>query len=263
MSTDLRKFPFSNRLVVAAGIGRVARTTSALAGSSDWRRRLADLVGGFAIALVGPRVLPRVAPWPWPALDPGELVSEFRKELPGFELIGVSLPRQQGRRRLSVLGRSGGALTVIKIGSTETDGSLATEALVLRLLRINPLPGIATPEVLATGELPSTDGHPVSFVATTAVSARTQRPAVDAPLRTFEADLGARLADLPRPDDSPADSVPIHGDLTPWNLRRTSRGLALFDWESARWGPAGYDVATYRRTCNELTAQWRPRKHIA
>jgi thiamine kinase-like enzyme len=49
--------------------------------------------------------------------------------------------------------------------------------------------------------------------------------------------------------------VPTHGDLAPWNLRRSPYGLALFDWEAAGWRPPGHDVDHYRRACAEL----RPR----
>lgn len=39
----------------------------------------------------------------------------------------------------------------------------------------------------------------------------------------------------------------MHGDFTPWNLRRLANGdLALLDWEGAGWGPPGADEVLYR-----------------
>ena len=118
----------------------------------------------------------------------------------------------------------------------------------MALLTDRPLPGIATPKVLATGSI----DVDVAFLATDALGLDRQRPAIDEPLRSFERDLAERFASLPRPAGVALDAVPVHGDLTPWNLRRTGRGLALFDWEAAGWGAAGSDLDEYRRACSEL-----------
>lgn len=43
--------------------------------------------------------------------------------------------------------------------------------------------------------------------------------------------------------------VPMHGDLTPWNLRRTVDGrTVLFDWEHANYGPPYADLVRYYAT---------------
>jgi len=53
-------------------------------------------------------------------------------------------------------------------------------------------------------------------------------------------DIGEALADyLPNIAVDPSWR-PMHGDLSPWNLRRR-RGLFLVDWEDAGWGPPGAD----------------------
>ena len=52
--------------------------------------------------------------------------------------------------------------------------------------------------------------------------------------------------ELARGHDVPAGWVPIHGDLTPWNLREARDGaLWLVDWEAAGWGPPGADEMHY------------------
>lgn len=146
-----------------------------------------------------------------------------------------------------------GNVVVVKLGAH--DERLDREGLALELLATNPLPGIATPAPIAIGSFDAA-GQTITYLATTAVAIRRQGPAIDAPLRTFERDLAERLADLPKAIGTDADDVPVHGDLTPWNLRRTSHGLALFDWEEAGWGAPGSDLDLYRRTSTEVRPWW-------
>jgi len=156
---------------------------------------------------------------------------------------------------MSLLGRMAGNLVVVKLGGD--DVGLERETAALELLAADPLPGIDTPLPLAGGTLPHDE--PIAYLVTGTVALRHQRPAIDEPLRTFESDLAERLSALPLDADAGPDPVPVHGDLTPWNLRRTRRGLALFDWESAGWGPSGSDLATYRRASDEVRRPWNSR----
>ncbi len=254
--TALRRVPGSPRILVHRAAGRRARWARSLAGASDWRRGLADRTAFASVAIAGTRHLPVTAGWTWPILDADELAHDLRRDFPGLVLLGAVLPRQHGRRRLSLLCHAAGNPLVVKLGDDEP--TLLTEHRALQLLQIDPLPGIATPRTFGVGSLTPPDGAgPVVWHATSALGLGTQRPAIDEPLHTFESDLGARLADLPRPTSGPPDGVPVHGDLTPWNLRRTSRGLALFDWEAAGWGPPGTDLATYRAASAEVRPWWR------
>ncbi len=229
-----------------------------LAGTSDWRRNALDHIGGAVILLTGTQRLPDATGWLWPELDAATLQQELRAELPGLRINAAVMPRQLERTRLSLLcqvpGRAGDIDVVVKLAG-EPEG-IENEALALTLLTHRPLPGIATPAVLSTGHL----GLQITFLATSALGLDRQRPAVDEPLRTFERDLADRLAALPRPSGTAPDAVPVHGDLAPWNLRRTGRGLALFDWEDAGWGSPGSDLDYYRRSCRELRdARYRAR----
>jgi Ser/Thr protein kinase RdoA (MazF antagonist) len=254
----LRTVPLSRRFVVSAGAGRRARRVRTLAGTSDWRRNSLDALGAAVVFVAGTRTLRASPGWRWPELDLDTIQHEVRATLPGLRVDAAVMPRQPDRARLSLLcrmpGRSGDVDVVVKLANV-ADG-LGNEALALSLLSDRPLPGIATPAVLATGFL-DTD---ITYLATDALGLGRQRPALDEPLRSFERDLAERLAALPRPAGTPDDAVPVHGDLAPWNLRRTGRGLALFDWEEARWGAAGSDVEYYRRSCAELrSARFRSR----
>ena len=207
--------------------------------------------------------MPETFPSIWPTSDLREISSALRSELPGVRLLGAVVPRQSGRMRLSLLARASGNLIVVKLGTD--DDRLRREAAALRLLERAPLPGIATPLAIASGTF-ELDRGAVTYLATTSIALDRQRPAIDEPLRTFERDLADRLDALPRPDTAHAGGaddddglVPIHGDLTPWNLRRTSRGLALFDWEAAGWGPPGSDLRTYRAACDDVRPWWKTR----
>ena len=246
----LRSVPLSRRFVVNAEAGRRARRVRILAGTSDWRRNSLDLVGAAAILVAGTRPWPSTHGWRWPDLDAATIEERLAAALPGIGIDAAVMPRQIDRPRLSLLCRMPGGSSaievVVKLGITG-DG-IENEARTLSLLTERPLPGIATPRVLATGRLDAD----VTFIATDALGLDRQRPALDESLHSFERDLAERLASLPRPSGTPPDAVPVHGDLAPWNLRRTGRGLALFDWEAAGWGAPGSDLASYRRSCAEL-----------
>jgi len=58
---------------------------------------------------------------------------------------------------------------------------------------------------------------------------------------------------VPRPPDLPVHWVPIHGDMTPWNLRVDVRGrLWLTDWESATWGPPAADLVRFALSARSI-----------
>lgn len=255
MNDSFVSFPLSRRFTLRADAGRSARRVRLLAGTSDWRRELLDRTGSAAIAVFGTRPWRTTSPWGWPDCSPSELVDELGGTLPGISIVAAAAPRQDGRARLSLLGHREGRRIVVKLG--QPDDGLEVEATVLQLLTHDPLPGIATPAVIETGTLSRLGG--VAYLATSALGLDGQRPALDAPLHAFESDLAERLGALPRPPDCPAEWIPTHGDLTPWNLRRTSFGLALFDWEAAGWRPRGSDLDHYRLTCAELRRSHRRR----
>ncbi len=86
---------------------------------------------------------------------------------------------------------------------------------------------------------------------TTIVATGRHEPAGidDATLHLLVADIAESLAGCPVPTGTPPGAVPMHGDLTPWNLRRDAAGaLLLFDWEHATWGPPDADLIRYYST---------------
>ncbi len=219
-----------------------------LAGTSDWRRNSLDALGAAAVLFAGTRPWPATAGWHWPGLDVTEVEEGLRSSLPRLRVDAAVLPRQRDRARLSLLCTQSDPDRAVVVKLSIVGDGLEREALALSLLTERPLPGIATPRVLSTGRL----DERTAYLVTDALGLDRQRPAFGVALHSFERDLADRLGTLPRPIDAIPDAVPVHGDLAPWNLRRTSRGLALFDWESAGWGPPGSDLAYYRTSCAEL-----------
>ncbi len=242
------RYPLASRFTLHHDGGRTARRVRMLAGTSDWRRDLLDRLGSAAVAVVGTRPWPTTTAWPWPSADPPTIEAALGELVDRITIVAAAAPRQHGRARLSLLGRVGIHDVVVKLG--RPDDGIEVESAALELLTSDPLPGILTPRVIGSGRVDV--GEPIAVLVTTALGIDGQRPAIDEPLRTFTADLAERLAVLPKPLDTPDEAVPVHGDLAPWNLRRTSRGLALFDWEAAGWEAPGSDLDHYRRTCAEL-----------
>ena len=60
---------------------------------------------------------------------------------------------------------------------------------------------------------------------------------------------------VPRPAGTPTHWRGAHGDLTPWNLRRSHRGTWLIDWEDAGWAPPGADDVYFRATIATMGRQ--------
>ncbi|MGI8760341.1 MAG: phosphotransferase [Jatrophihabitantaceae bacterium] len=78
----------------------------------------------------------------------------------------------------------------------------------------------------------------------TAYAAFAQRP--HAPARTAGRELTDEITELvesvlSRPVGVPAHWRGSHGDLTPWNLRRSAGTTWLIDWEDTCWAPPGAD----------------------
>ncbi|MDR7382459.1 phosphotransferase [Promicromonospora iranensis] len=101
------------------------------------------------------------------------------------------------------------------------------------------------PRVLDRG---STDGW--HWMLIEAMPPRPAAPARRIVLPRVLADIQRCLEPLlPRARDVPVHWRPMHGDLTPWNLRRCGRGLPwLIDWEDAAWAPPGADQVYYAVT---------------
>ena len=233
------------RVFVRVGAGPRVGSVMALTGASAASRRASLSVVGVGLRLAGTSWTRHVDQLPaWPYCTPDQLESGVRELLKGFSLLGVVVPRQRTRERVSVLGTAMGNTVVLKVAADA--GPIQREADALGRLSEMPIPAIATARLLEHGRFSLGDVE-ANAVAMEHVHG-LQRPAWSAPLQLFGRHLAERLSDLPRPADTPDGWAPQHGDLSPWNLRRTSRGLALYDWEGCTWAPPDTDRA-YFESC--------------
>ena len=98
----------------------------------------------------------------------------------------------------------------------------------------------AVPEPLARGAVAGT-----GYLAAAPLAARLHHPPAAPPLREIAAEASDALRPLPAPPATPASWTPMHGDFTPWNLRRVGRRTFLLDWEQATWAPPHADEVLY------------------
>jgi hypothetical protein len=144
-----------------------------------------------------------------------------------------------------VFGTACGTTVVAKVSLDSS--SIEREVHVLDRLSRRPIPSVATARLLEHGDLKV--GGVTAHAVVTEHLAGPQRPCWSAPpLVLFGRQLADRLDDLDRPVGTPGHWVPNHLDVSPWNLRRTERGLALFDWESCALAPPETDRA-YFESC--------------
>jgi hypothetical protein len=122
--------------------------------------------------------------------------------------------------------------------------ALRREEAVLRALSGADLRSCSVARPLASGEV---DGW--GWMLTSALPRALHQPDFGFDVVLFAAEIARTLRAVL---GSPAEPgwVPMHGDLAPWNVRRSRRGSPSFvlDWESAAWAPSGADAVYYRAT---------------
>jgi hypothetical protein len=147
---------------------------------------------------------------------------------------------------LLLLSRSG-PLAFVKLRRRD-DGDVGNECRALRCVRSFGPRSFSAPEVLLERTLG--DWY---YLALEALPAKMHGVPKRPPLRAIVEEIGSALAELPRSAGLPGHWRPMHGDLTPSNLRELpGRRLILFDWEDAGWGPPGADAVLYRATSAAL-----------
>lgn len=213
--------------------------------ASRWTGLLGQWATYTAIRVLGPRALPGKR-YSWsPPTDASvwrKLRAEWDAALGPVDEIAVYERLQSTRSGVGLMLLSGGRpLAFVKV--QETGEALRRERELLELLADVELPGVFVPRVVASGVVADWE-----WLALTPLPTGPHRPARGIDPEGFSAALSdALLPVLARPDGIPTDWQPMHGDLTPWNVRRVRDGrLCLLDWESADWGPPGADAAYYR-----------------
>lgn len=196
------------------------------------------MVGG-AVAVFGPRCLRRARRPVWPSwvsdTDAGELLEDVERTLGHFDAMAMAHPRRSGRQSLAVLlMEDGRAIAFIKVKSDGT--ALDAEAAALAALAGPPSGPVEVPVLLGTGAV-----NNLHWLATTALPPGPHLPARREPAPSFEGWLQERLGQLLSSAPAHPHWVVCHGDLAPWNLRRSGSSTWLLDWESVEWGPPDAD----------------------
>ena len=140
-----------------------------------------------------------------------------------------------------VLDDAGAALAFIKVWRVDHE-RVETSALVARL-GSGPSGEFRVPRLLASGRL---GGRSYMIQEPLPEGGHRRMTPEQGRLRRVIVDLQQRLSKGHRPETTPAGFVPVHGSLTPLNLRETADGrLWLVDWDKSGWGPPHYDEVRY------------------
>lgn len=231
------RIPVTSRRSALAALAMYA----ACRPTAIWAQRVA----WAGVWLAGPRILPgRAVPWvPLGDVAWSELMERLRAELPAFDTVAGYQRSQPGRGGCSLLlMRRDQPVAFLKLACSD-DGAPSPAEHALAIMRRSRVTAFLVPQVLSGGALPGW-----RYFATTPLPSRLHRPPNAPPLDVIAREIDAALAALPRPAHSPSHWRPMHGDLTPWNLRQSGRQLFLVDWEQCGWGPPGADVLLYRVT---------------
>lgn len=245
--------PIRGHLGIATSSRRAALAGLAMYAPCKPWTVLAHRLAWTVVSLLGPAALPgrRTA---WAPPTEGDtwcgLLDQWQALLGRLEEFSLYRRRPAGRGGFNVVAlREGEPRALVKVRNG--DGArLVNEHDALERLRDFGPQSFSIPEPLALGDYAG--WH---YLALTPLPARPHRPPRDPPLSSIVREVEAALAARPRPAGTPPHWRPMHGDFTPWNLRRLDDGqLVLFDWEDAAWGPPGADETLYRATKAALGA---------
>ena len=200
-----------------------------------------------ATAALGPAALPgRREVWRPPMEDEiwRGLLREWETRLGRPEAFAVYHRRPAGRHGFNLLAlRDDEPAAFLKLRAG-VGTELENEYQALERVHAFGPKAFRAPECLALGE--HGGWH---YLALTPLPARPHRPPRHPRLEPVVHEIDAALRTLPRRAETPPHWTPMHGDFTPWNLRRLDDGpLMLFDWEDAGWGPPGADEVLFQAT---------------
>lgn len=256
MDITLKRFPPHGGLLVPLGSrGAAAGALSAYAACRPGAALARRAAAGW-VRILGPGRLPGHAEaWHPPLPDDAwtALLETLRGAVP-FDALAVLERRQPDRAGFALLLLRGSrAAAFVKLRPLPAAGVHREAGALERLARAVPR-AFSAPALLARGTAGAW-----GWLAATALPGPHHVPRAPR-LPQVAADVRRALADLPRPNDVPAHWMPMHGDLTPWNLREAHGRLLLYDWERAAWAPPGADEVLYRVAEAALYGGRRPRE---
>lgn len=243
MDAIVKRFPPHGGLLLPVDSRRAAAgALAAYAGCRPGAALVRRAAAGWAWVL-GPGTLPGHAE-AWHPPVPNEAWGALLRTLHGvvpFGGLAVMERRQPDRAGFGLLllrGRHPAAF--VKLRPLPAPGLDREAAALDRLARAAPR-AFAAPALLDRGAV---EGW--GWLAVTALPGPHHVPRAPR-LADVTEEVRRALSGLPRGAGVPAHWTPMHGDLTPWNLREgPRRRLLLYDWERAGWGPPCADELLYR-----------------
>ena len=197
----------------------------------------------WAVAVVGgARLLPgpRVAWQPPYDAATRALLEAAWTELVGGPIAGIAVyERLQAARPATVLLLCAGRRSLL-VRVRQDPESFALEEHVSAVAQERGASLVRVPRLVGSGA--EGGWH---WRAYEAMSTRPHRP-VRRLVAGLVEEVGALVeACVARPDGTPAGWRGMHGDLTPWNLRRAGGRTWLIDWEDCGWGPPNADAVYF------------------
>ena len=210
----------------------------------------------WAVSLFGPGILPgrrHALELPVPAEVMIELFAIIQTEVGKFDELSVHRHRGGDRTGFAVLLlRAGLPQAFVKIREAEAN-TLIMEQEALELVAKSRPHTFSSPAAIGNGEFGGWQ-----FLALEPLPPLIHKTPRNPPIARITDEIKATLATLRKPPSTPDHWTPMHGDLTPWNLRMVGKGLKLFDWEHVGWGPPGSDLTFYNLTSRQLHLRMTP-----
>ncbi len=212
---------------------------TALYGPSRSRAVVLHRTARLVTALVGGRWLSQedIAEFPLGGTGWTSLLAELTDRGIRVDCVASYRRTQSGRVGFSFLALADGEPSAfVRVNAVSIDREIDALGLVAdRQPRT-----FKYPELLCAGSSGSD-----RFAAFTPVLTGFHRPDPDPPVVEIADEVQSCLVGLGKPEGTPEHWHPMHGDFTPWNLRREGTGLVLVDWENAGWGPPDADITLY------------------
>ena len=239
MAVSYKRFPPpAGHLLIPIRTRRSALAGLSMYAPTKWTGVLVQRGAWFSTWIAGPRALPTKTTSKAPAfLDEStwkRLLGEWEARLGRFEDLAIYRPPDLNRVGLAVLLiNHGSPIAFVKLRPQEQAALLTNEEEALKRITALRPSTFAVMEPLASGQVG--EWH---YLATNALNGRLHRAPRRPAIKSIVDEIQQGLMSMPKRPGIAAHWQPIHGDFSPWNLRRLTTGkLVLFDWEAAGWGP--------------------------
>lgn len=260
----LAPFPPGRAMVLLPSSRRGAAAGVCLYAPCRRPARVVQVAARVVVGATGTMLL-RPRPWdpPFEAETWVHVQNDWRSAVGHFDELAIYERPQASRPGIAgLLLRAGRAVAFVKVLRDSTDDPpFRQEHAVLAALAEHRDRSVRTPAPLASGR-----NGTVAWSATEALPRGVHRPETRPPLNHLDRLLSDVLADVvPRPPDAASHWRPMHGDLTPWNLRRLRGERWLVDWEDASWGPPEADATMFEASAEAIglgRASARPREVV-